>query len=279
MQRSALKKAHDLMLPAIREAAAAVMRFYKSSNYEVMHKDPENPVTEADFAANRILRAAIEQNFPDDAILSEESDSAEERASMDDRFHRARTWILDPIDGTREFIKGRDEFAISAGLVVAGKAVLGFICNPARNYLLSGGPGLGLYLDGQLFAHQSRGGHAWPASDQPRYPEIVVSRSEFKSGKLAHLVSYYPDLEKRAVGSIAYKLALVADGTYDLVVSVKPKNEWDIAGGAALMNAAGLELFEGNGSAVVFNKRNTESFGLVGGTQNACRWYQSLAAK
>ena len=269
------------MLPAVREAGEATMRFFRSSDYTVTHKDAENPVTDADFAANRILRAAIEKYFPRDAILSEESDSDEERASMDERFNRRRVWILDPIDGTREFIKGRDQFSVSAGLVEGGKAILGFICNPARNYLMTGGAGIGLFKDGVAYSAAVRSEGPWPedaALHPPQaLPKICVSRSEHKSGKLAHLEKRYGDLTAMAIGSIAYKLALVADGTFDLVVSVKPKNEWDIAGGAALLAAVGLELREGNYEPVVFNKPQTESFGLVAGTRAACEWYRNLA--
>jgi len=276
-----LKKVHDLILPAVREAGAAAMRFFRSSDYTVTHKDAENPVTDADFAANRILRGAIEKYFPEDAILSEESDSAEERASMDERFKRRRVWILDPIDGTREFIKGRDQFAVSAGLVEDGKAILGFICNPARNYLVTGGTGIGLFKDGVAYSAPARSEGPWPEDavihPPQALPKICVSRSEHKSGKLAHLEKRYGDLTAMAIGSIAYKLALVADGTFDLVVSVKPKNEWDIAGGAALLAAVGLELREGNYEPVVFNKPQTESFGLVAGTRAACEWYRNLA--
>ena len=115
------------MLPVVREAGAAVMQFYTSQKYQVQHKDPENPVTEADYAAHRIISEALQRLFPQDAILSEESDSAEESSRMlRDRFERPRVWIIDPIDGTREFIKGRDEFAISVGLVEAGRAVVGY---------------------------------------------------------------------------------------------------------------------------------------------------------
>jgi len=265
---------HELLLPALREAGAAVLRYFIAKNYDIRHKDPENPVTEADFAANRILRAALIKYFPDDAILSEESDSEDERRAMDRRLSQRRVWIIDPIDGTREFIKGRDEFAISLGLVEDHSPVLGFICNPARNYLLSGGPSVGLFRDGKSIAIANREAVNVEQSIPPR---ICVSHSEFKRGDLAHLEKYYPTLERSAIGSIAYKLALVADGSYDLVVSVKPKNEWDIAGGAALMAAAGLLLYDENSAPLRFNKEDTISHGLVGGTRAACAWYQALA--
>jgi 3'(2'),5'-bisphosphate nucleotidase len=265
---------HELMLPVVREAGAAVMQFYTSQKYSVQHKDPENPVTEADYAAHRIIVGALKTMFPHDAILSEESDSAEETARMQrDRFERARVWIIDPIDGTREFIKGRDEFAVSVGLVAGDRAVAGFVFNPAKDYLLSGAEGAGLFLNGEKFTRAiSREGEKQNAP-----PRIVVSRSEFKAGELKHLENSYPKLADYAVGSIAYKLALIADGTYDLAVSVRPKNEWDIAGGAALMNIAGLELADKTGVLMRFNKRQLESSGIVAGTHAACAWYRSLA--
>jgi len=268
---SAYTREHEALLPAVREAGKAVMRFFTEKTYSVTHKDPENPVTDADFAADRVLRAALRDLFPGDAILSEESDSEVERETMQrERFEKKRVWIIDPIDGTREFIKGRPEFAVSIGLVENGAAVLGFVFNPARDYLLSGGPGLGLFRDGIPFVAPVK----IPARDEA--PNIVISRSEHKNGHLKHLEKFYADLADRTVGSIAYKLALVADNTYDLAISVKPKNEWDIAGGAALLAASGLKLYEGNFVPVVFNKPQTESVGLVAGSAAACDWYRSI---
>ncbi len=264
---------HNALLPVVLEAGNAVMRFFTRGNYEVQHKDPENPVTEADFAANRILVRAIRELFPDDALLSEEIEHPQERGTMNaERSERKRVWVIDPIDGTREFIKGRPYFAVSVGLIEQGRAVLGFICNPAAGYLLSGGPGLGLFREGKTYNPPVRPPFAPPAS----YPRIVVSRSEFKDKQITHLQQYYPDLESHAMGSIAYKLALVADGTFDLVISVKPKNEWDLAGGAALLAAEQLELRDGSYAPFIFNKPATETLGLIAGTKEACLWYRSI---
>jgi 3'(2'),5'-bisphosphate nucleotidase len=263
---------HDRLLPAIQEAAAAVLKFYTDKKFTVAHKDPENPVTDADFAANTIILAALKESFPLDGVLSEESDSAADRAKSESYRQTARrVWVIDPIDGTRDFIRGRPEFAVSVGLVEDGRPVLGFVANPAANYLLSGGPGIGLYRDGVSIP--------LPERKQQIPPRIVISRSEFRAGRLAHLQRQIPDLSDRAIGSIAYKLALVADGTYDLVISVQPKNEWDIAGGAALVAAAGLKLYEPNYSEFVFNKPVTESQGVVCGTDAACDWYRNLIFK
>lgn len=273
MEKNKYQIEHEIMLPVMREAGAAVMRYFTKKDYEVKHKDPENPVTDADFAANRILCAALEKYFPDDAILSEESDSVAARDKMErDRFLKKRVWILDPIDGTREFIKGRDQFAVSVGLVENQKAVLGFIFNPARDYFMSGGVSLGLFKDGKPYQPAGQKGFSPPGT----YPRIVASRTEYFAGDLKHLEPFYKDLTDHSIGSIAYKLALVADGSYDLAVSTRPKNEWDIAGGAALLYAAGLELYEGDFTPVTFNKPETESRGLIAGTHAACAWYRSV---
>jgi 3'(2'),5'-bisphosphate nucleotidase len=269
----AYAREHEALLPAVREAGRAVLRFFTEKTYAVRHKDAENPVTDADFAANRILRSALTNLYPGDAILSEESDSDAEREAMQSqRLEKKRVWIIDPIDGTREFITGRPEFAVSIGLVENGAAVLGFVFNPARDYLLSGGASLGLFRNGTPFAAPVKN------LRQGEAPNIVVSRSEQKNGHLKHLEKFYSDLTERTVGSIAYKLALVADGTYDLAISVKPKNEWDIAGGAALLAAVGFELYEGNFMPVTFNKPQTESEGLVAGSAPACAWYKSITS-
>lgn len=274
MSEKKYQKEHETLLPVVRDAGAAVMKYFTAKNYEVKHKDPENPVTDADFAANTILRNALEKYFPDDAILSEESDSDDQRGQMErDRFLKKRVWIIDPIDGTREFIKGRDQFAVSLGLVENQKAVLGFIFNPARDYLVSGGLSLGLFKDG--LAYQPVGSRKFNPPES--YPKIVASRTEYFAGDLKHLEPFYKDLTEHSIGSIAYKLALVADGTYDLAVSTRPKNEWDIAGGAALLAASGLELYEGNFMPVIFNKPQTESRGLIAGTREACDWYAKIA--
>ncbi|MBV6492909.1 MAG: Fructose-1,6-bisphosphatase/inositol-1-monophosphatase [Turneriella sp.] len=272
---SLYKEEHDFLLPILYEAGKKVMQYFIERNFRVEHKDPENPVTDADFAANQILCNALNKNFPGDAILSEESQSAAERKRMEERLNKKRVWIIDPIDGTRAFIHGKAEFAISVGLAISGEAVLGFVYNPAKNYLLSGGKTLGLFLNGKKITLPN------PAkiySSPKEAPNTIVSYSEYKAGLLGRIEKWIPNLAENKISSIAYKLALVADGTYDLVVSLRPKNEWDVAGGAALLSATGLLLLDGAFKPYVFNKPDTETNGLVAGAQSACDWYKTISS-
>ena len=122
-----------------REASTIVNTFYVGSS-EVRYKLHDEPVTEADRSANQHIVTRIQTHFPEDGILSEES--------KDDlaRLQRDRVWIVDPLDGTKEFIARNGEFSIMIGLVVAGAPVMGVIMQPTSNLLYIGAVGYGAYL-------------------------------------------------------------------------------------------------------------------------------------
>ena len=205
-------------------------------------------VTWIDFEVNRILKESIKEDFPDDGWLSEETQDSSER------FSKRRVWIVDPIDGTRELIKGIPEFAISAALVQDGIPVVGIIFNPLKDEFFSAVRGEGVYLNEQRVdgtrARTSR-------------LSILASRSEFRAGKFK---PFEPHANIQPVGSIAYKLALVAAGKADATVSLDPKNEWDIAAGVLLVEESGGKVTDKQGAPFVFNQRNT----LVSGVVAAC---------
>lgn len=205
-------------------------------------------VTWLDLEVNRILKESIKADFPDDGWLSEETqDNAE-------RFGKQRVWIVDPIDGTRELVNGIPEFAISAALVQDGIPALGVVFNPLKDEFFSAIRGEGVYLNGQRVL-----GTRAPA----KRLSILASRSEFKAGKFE---LFEPHANIQSVGSIAYKLALVAAGKADATVSLDPKNEWDIAAGVLLVEESGGTVTDLQGTPFVFNQRNT----LVSGVIAAC---------
>jgi myo-inositol-1(or 4)-monophosphatase len=232
-------------IDAARAAGAIVRRWYEG-DYTVREKSHDSPVTEADLEANQCIRRAICDAFPDDGWLSEETRDSPER------LHAARVWIVDPLDGTKEFIKHIPEFCVSIGLVENGAAVLGVEYNPVREELFAGTRGLGVTLNGVAAQVSER--------RDLRAARLLASRSEVERGEWEE---FRQDFAIELTGSVAYKLALIAAGRGDATFSLTPKNEWDICAGAALISAAGGRITDRYGHALRFNQPDTRLPGLI----------------
>jgi len=252
-------------------AGRNLMNYFHSGDYEVHEKSANNPVTEADFTTNKIIIDSIRKYFPNDAILSEEVSKELSRDTMNkQRFSAERIWIIDPLDGTKEFVMGKKEFSISVGLLDKNEASLGFILNPADDYFLCGGKKTGLFLNGKEFNPPLK------KNTSPDELKICVSRTEKNGGYFDFLDGVIPEKNIGVIGSVAYKLGLVASGSYDLIISVKPKNEWDIAGGIALFHANNMVLLDENHKPIALNKEDTLSNGLIGGLPETIEIYNSI---
>ncbi|MDH3399307.1 MAG: 3'(2'),5'-bisphosphate nucleotidase CysQ, partial [Acidimicrobiia bacterium] len=154
---------------------------------------------------------------------------------------------------TREFIQGIPEWCISVGLVEAGRAVAGGILNPATGELILGGKGLGVTLNGRPVAMRAR--------SDIRGALVLASRSEVKRGEWDQF--FKEPISIRNVGSVAYKLGLVAAGLADGTWTLVPKHEWDVAAGAALVLAGGGAVMNPDGSPAVFNQSNPKLKGFI----------------
>jgi myo-inositol-1(or 4)-monophosphatase len=226
-------------------AAAHSISPYLIGAPQVEYKTATDPVTEADRTANRVLRDALLEEG--EGWLSEES--------VDDfsRLEKERLWIVDPIDGTREFISGVPEWCISVAFVENGRAVAGGICNPATREVFLGALGEGVRLNSvpvNISGRQNLEGAV-----------VLASRSEIARGEWDR----YRDAAfvTRPMGSVAYKLALVAAGLADATWTASPKNEWDFAAGAVLVEAAGGVVRNLDGSRLSFNNRSPLLPGLL----------------
>ncbi len=226
-------------LDVAHEAGKLVARFYRDGA-KSWDKSKDNPVTEADLAADASIRSAIKARYPDDGLLTEESEDDLRRLDC------SRAWIVDPIDGTREFTKQIPEFAVSIGLVVEGEPVLGVIHNPAVDVTIAGSLGDGVEKNGQ----PTRVSQCTSLAAA----HMVASRSEHKDGKLDRLESQFASL--RPTGSIAWKLALVACGDADFNLSLKPKHEWDVCAGDFLVHEAGGAYVDLDGKRARYNQRD-----------------------
>ncbi len=203
------------------ESARQVFTRFTLGAIEAEFKAGHDPVTEADRAVDAVLRRELLRE--EEGWLSEES--------VDDlsRLEKKRVWIVDPLDGTREFVAGIPEFCVSIAMVEDGIPVAGGICNPATNEIFLGALDSGVTYNGK------------PArASQHRILKgavILASRSETKRGEWKRFEK--AAVKVRPMGSVAYKLALVSAGLADITFTLTPKHEWDIAAGAALVSSAG----------------------------------------
>jgi myo-inositol-1(or 4)-monophosphatase len=237
-------------LEAARAAAIAageiLERHYRDRGFTVDQKGKDNPVTTADFEADAKIKEMLRGGFPDYGWLSEETADNSERLSRD------RVWIVDPLDGTKEFIKGIPEFVVAIALAEEGRAILGVTYNPIKHEMFSGARGMGVHLD----AHAVR----VTSTRTLTHATILASRSETSRGEWK---AYEGQVTVNPIGSVAYKLALVAAGRADATFTRTPKSEWDIASGAALIVEAGGRITDVEGGEMRFNKPSVKLKGFV----------------
>ena len=229
---------------ALREAMVAIAP-HVGRTISVEYKRGDDPVTEADRAVNLALEKTL--------LRDGEGWFSEETVDDFSRLEKERVWIVDPLDGTREFVAGIPEWCISVAMVEKGRAIAGGICNPATKEVFLGSGRMGLSYNGR------------PRRASPRASldgaVILASRSEIKRGEWQKFQGQ--SFEIRPTGSVAYKLAQVAAGLVDATWTLCPKHEWDIAAGVALVLAAGGIVRTPDNSLLSFNNRNALLPGLI----------------
>lgn len=234
----------DRIRQALLAAGEILLRFQRRA-VAVRYKGHGGPVTEADDAVDEALRRALPRG--DEGWLSEETPDDERRLGC------RRVWIVDPLDGTREFLEGISEWCVSIGLAEDGAAVAGGIYNPVRDELFLGSRETGVTLNGQVVQASAR--------RSLEGATVLVSRWALRRPAGQRLLGR--GFQVRPVGPLAYGLALVAAGRADAMWSHSPKAEWDIAAGAALVEAAGGHATTWEGEAIPFNRWPPRAPGLV----------------
>jgi len=244
----------DRIRDALRAAAEAIAPFTPGDIEHVTKERRGDPLTEADLAADRVLRETLPE--PGEGWLSEESADDESRLSC------RRVWIVDPIDGTREFVEGIPEWCISIGLLEDDEPVAGGILNPVTEELVLGAVGEGVTYNGEPV--RVRDVHDLAGS------EVLASRSEIRRGEWDRYQEKAP-FRVMPCGSVAYKLALVAGGRADATWTLVPKSEWDVAGGAALLRAGGGLVTLRDGTEPSFNQATPTFPNFVAAGERAVR--------
>jgi myo-inositol-1(or 4)-monophosphatase len=237
----------ELLVASLREAGA-IAREYFSGVYKVWRKSDGNPVTDADIAIDGFLKERLTGARPGYGWLSEET--ADDRA----RLKRARTFVVDPIDGTHGFLKHRPQFTIVAAVVEDGRPVAAGVYNPLTEEMYEATLGLGARKNGKAI-------HVSALADFTN-ARFLATRTFLDPAQWATPWPEGITLETRA--SIAYRMALVAEGAFDALISLSNKADWDLAAGELIIHEAGGRVSTGDGTTLLYNRETPEQASVIG---------------
>ena len=246
-----LSELADLVEPIARKAGEAIIKVYRSTDFEQKLKLDESPVTAADLASEKVINTGLTSIEDLYVIVSEES----REVPYADRASAKRLWVVDPLDGTKEFIKRNDEFCVCIALVEAGRPVLGIIHAPVTGLSYSAIKGHGVTVkdsDGKVRQLSLK-----PQSRNAGTPNLRfgVSRSHLNQDTLDYL-SRFVDPVKTPMGS-ALKFCAIAEGQMDAYPRFGPTMEWDTAAGDVLVHETGGQLIHAEtGEPLTYNKPN-----------------------
>ncbi|NJR78164.1 inositol monophosphatase family protein [Sphingomonas corticis] len=224
----------------IAEEAGALAFARWRTDFARWEKSPGSPVCEVDLDIDRMLRARLSALLPDAGWLSEET------ADNADRLTAGRVWVVDPIDGTRDYIRGRPGWCVSIALIDHGQPVLGVLEAPARGEAWRASAGRGATLNGAALRAGDRrvlAGARVPVDALPKADRLLTA------------------VEKP--NSIALRMAMVADDRADLVATLRWGNEWDIAAAVLIATEAGAAATDAIGGTLAFNKADPRAFGVI----------------
>jgi len=229
----------DAVAGVAAEAGALAMKRWRTG-FRRWEKAPGNPVCEVDLEIDALLRERLKALDPEAGWLSEET------VDSPDRLARRRVWVVDPIDGTRDYLRGREGWAVSIALVDDGQPVIAVLDCPPRAAVFRAEAGQGATLNGvpiRAAARTDLAGARVPTEALPKADRDLTT-------------VYRPN-------SIALRIAMVACGEADLVATLRWGHEWDIAAAVLIAREAGAEVSDALGRSLAFNTRSAEAFGVL----------------
>ena len=234
-----------LLIDAVRQAGQIARDLFQT-DFQKWQKSKNDPVTEADLAIDAMLKETLTHARPDYGWLSEET--------VDDqsRLKQTRVWIVDPIDGTRAFVKGRPHFTICAALVESGRSVMGIVYNPITDDLFEAVRNEGALRNGQpMTASQTADIEGC---------KMLGSQDLFKHPKWKHA---WPDMSIKAMNSIALRMVLAASGEWDACMALNRKSDWDLAAADIIVTEAGALCTDYKGQSFTYNQKSTLQSSVV----------------
>ena len=227
-----------------KNAGDAIMDIYESE-FDVNFKSDKSPLTKADILSNKIICESLKKITPDVPILSEESSNI----PYHERSKWNQYWLIDPLDGTKEFIKKNGEFTTNIALIYKNRPIFGMIHVPASNEIFWGSKEMGSYhINGSSLSNKKKISVSQKTTGNLR---IVSSRSH-PSGDLKKLLDKLENFELVSIGS-SLKFCLIAKGEADCYPRFGPTSEWDSAAGEAILEAAGGSVVKLNGETLKYN--------------------------
>ncbi|MEO7241181.1 MAG: 3'(2'),5'-bisphosphate nucleotidase CysQ [Sphingomicrobium sp.] len=235
---------------AANAAGAAILEIV-ARGFDIEHKGDSSPVTEADRAAELIILAALARVAPGVPVIAEEEVAAGRIPA-----HDALYFLVDPLDGTKEFIRGGDDYTVNIGLIADGVPKLGVVYSPARGTMHAGAVGQGAWLE--------ENGERRPIrTREPEAPPVAVaSKSHFNQATADYLAQAAPGCDHVGIGS-SLKFCIVAEGRADIYPRLAPTSEWDTAAGHAVLLAAGGRVDGPDGGPLRYGKRAFLNRGFV----------------
>jgi len=240
-----VERLREPLIAIVNAAARDILAVY-AAPFTVEHKPDDSPVTAADLAAHVRIVEALERLTPDIPVLSEES---ADTISTQTRRRWNRYWLVDPLDGTREFVKRNGEFTVNIALIEDGAAVYGVIQAPVLDTVWHGGRGLGAW---RRDAHGEQRIHTCAPAPQPL--RMAVSRS-YRSARMAAILQQIAAIPVGLGSSL--KFCRLAEGQLDVYPRFGATSEWDTAAGQAIVDGAGGAVLDLNGAPLTYNQRDT----------------------
>jgi 3'(2'), 5'-bisphosphate nucleotidase len=242
------------LLPAVvaisKAAGQAILSVYEEDNFDITTKADDSPLTAADLASHRVIVSSLRQLTPDIPVLSEESAAV----AWGERQQWSQYWLIDPLDGTKEFLKRNGEFTVNIALIENGAPTLGVVYVPVFNCCYYGAKGYGAWKEVAGKATIITTLAIEEGQERLRVVESRTHRGDVLQAWLARLQPRFPQMELVSMGS-SLKICLVAEGMADLYPRLSPTAEWDTAAAQAVLEAAGGKLVDQQGSEYRYNRK------------------------
>ena len=248
----------DLLREAALEAGRIAMKHFGQKPKIWNKDDGQGPVTEADLEVDAMLHARLLEAHPDAGWLSEETEDDADRLSRD------KVFVVDPIDGTKSFINGNNNFSHSLAISEGGRVTVGVVHLPARGLTFEAELGKGAFLNGEPITAS--------VAEAFEGARVLASESQFRSRLWS---SAPPPVERHFRASLAYRMCLVAQGRFDAMVTLRDTWEWDVAAGVLICEEAGAIATTRQGHRAAFNQPSPRMPGMLAAAPGL---HQSLMA-